>query len=389
MTEWHIDKEELVAWRRFIHMHPELSGQEEKTAAYLKEQLLQMGIADIQETVFGYGMVATIPGDPRKKCVALRAEMDALPVTEENDVPYRSQNPGVMHACGHDAHMAIVLGAAKALAQNPPGGTIKIFFQPREEKPPGGAFFMVEKGVMEAPHVDGVIGMHISPLFPAGVIGLREGSMMAIADDFALTVTGRGGHGASPHTAIDPIVMTAETIMQIQALVSRMNNPQEPLVVSICTIHGGTAQNIIPDEVKMTGTLRCLTQETRDSALEKIHQVLKGITESWGGSYQLDYLYGYPSVISTSEMVALLQGVIEDTPGVEAEKMPYSLLAGEDFAYFAQKAPGIYFMLGSLPAGRHPYAWHHPMFDIDEDALPIGSYVLAECAARLAGQPKD
>ncbi len=389
MAEWHIDKEELIAWRRYLHMHPELSGKEEKTAAYLKEQLWKMGITEIREQVFGYGMVATIPGDPRKKCAALRTEMDALPITEENEAPYRSQNPGVMHACGHDAHMAIVLGAAKALTENPPDGTVKIFFQPREEKPPGGACYMVEKGVMENPHVDGVFGLHISPLFPAGVIGLREGSMMAIADDFALTITGRGGHGSSPHTAIDPVVMTSEAVMQIQALVSRMNNSQEPLVISICTIHGGTAQNIIPDEVKMTGTLRCLSAETRDGALAKMHQVLKGVAESWGGSYQLDYLYGYPSVISTPEMVSLLQDVIRDIPGVMAHKMPYSLLAGEDFAYFAQKAPAVYFMLGSLPENRSPYAWHHPMFDIDEAALPIGSRVLAECAFRLAAQPKE
>ncbi len=388
MAQWQIDKEELIGWRRHLHQHPEIAWEEKETAHYLAEQLRKMGVKEVAEEVFGYGLVATIPGDPKKKCAALRADMDALPIEEENNVPYRSLVPGKMHACGHDAHMAIVLGAVKALLCNPPQGSIKVIFQPREEKPPGGACYMVERGVLENPQVDGIFGFHISPLFPAGTIGYRVGSMMAIADDFTLTISGHGGHGASPHTATDPILMAAEAVVALQTIVSRMNNPQEPLVLSICTIHGGTSQNIIPNEVKMTGTLRCLSKAVRDAAVTEMHQVLSGITASWQGSYQLDYLYAYPSVISTAGMVDILKEAATAIPGLVTEQMPYSLLAGEDFAYYAEKVPGVYFMLGALSADREPYPWHHPRFDIDEAALPIGSCLLAECVYILANQDR-
>lgn len=380
-----IEKDLLVKWRRLFHMHPEISGKEKDTAGLVAHMLTEMGF-EVRKNIAGYGVLATLAGDANKKCVALRADMDALPIMEMNNCIYRSQRPGWMHACGHDAHMAIVLGAAKMLKENPPGGTVKFIFQPREEKPPGGARDMVAAGVLQQPTVDAVFGTHITTQYQVGVVATFDGAVMAVADDFKLSIVGRGGHGASPHQTIDTIAVTAQTIEALQSIHSRRIDPTEPVVLTIGTIHGGTAQNIIPDRVDMTGTLRCLNTTVRDKVLEYMHDTLRGITMAWGASYELDYIYGYPPVVNDHDLNELVsQAALMH--GAQVEKMGKPLLAGEDFSYYGAQTPAAFFFTGA-GSERFNRPWHHNCFDIDEDALPLGAKTMAAAAAMVAAQNK-
>jgi amidohydrolase len=331
-------------------------------------------------------VLATLEGDPDKKCVALRADMDALPIEEKNNCNYRAQRPGWMHACGHDAHMAMVLGAAKMICENPPGGVVKFIFQPREEKPPGGARDMVAAGVLRDPIVDAVFGTHITTEYPVGVIALFNGVVMAVADDFHLSITGKGGHGASPHRTVDTITVTSQIIAALQNIHSRRIDPTEPVVLTIGTLHGGTAQNIIPDRVEMTGTLRCLNTKVRDMVMEYMHDTLQGITSAWGAAYELDYIYGYPPVINNNDLNQVLAEAAQKA-GAQMEIMERPLLAGEDFSYYGQETPAAFFftVVGSERCQR---PWHHNCFDIEEEALPLGAKTMALAAAFLAGQKK-
>jgi len=378
-----IDKDQLIAWRRHFHQHPEISGQEKETSRFLAGQLTALGL-DVISNVAGHGLLAVLPGDPEKKCAALRADMDALPIAELNDCPYRSQTAGRMHACGHDAHMAMLLGAARCLAENPPGGTVKFIFQPREEKPPGGAVDMVAAGVLANPRVDGIFGLHVSPALPCGTIGVRDGAMMSIADDFTLTVRGQGSHGANPHLGKDTILMAAQAVQALQNIVARRVDAAEAVVLSLGTIHGGTAQNIIPDEVVMTGTLRTLDSALRDQIVAMIHQTLGGVTAAWGGDYRLDYLYGYPPVINRPEMNRHVLAAASHLPELKVEMMAKSLMIGEDFAYYGQQVPAAFFLLGSGGGGAG-HSLHHARFDIIEDCLPLGTAMLTGCVRQLMG----
>lgn len=380
-----IDKSLLVEWRRLLHMRPEISGKEKDTANYVAQILADMGLI-IQKNIAGYGVLATLEGDPHKKCVALRADMDALPIEEKNTCIYRSQRPGWMHACGHDAHMAMVLGAAKMISENPPGGTVKFIFQPREEKPPGGARDMVMAGVLRNPDADAVFGTHITNDYPVGVVALFDGVVMAVADDFRLSITGKGGHGASPHQTIDTIAVTAQTIEALQNIHSRRIDPTEPVVLTVGTIHGGTAQNIIPDRVDMTGTLRCLNTKVRDKVMEYMHDTLQGITSAWGAAYELDYIYGYPPVINNHDLNQVLAEAAQ-AAGAQMEIMERPLLAGEDFSYYGREAPAAFFFTGA-GSQRYQRPWHHNCFDIEEDALPIGAKTMALAACHVAEQEK-
>lgn len=385
MFNYEIDEEQIIQWRRYIHRHPETAGFEENTAKFLIAELEKMGL-EVRSGISQYGILATLKGDPNKKCAALRADMDALPITEETGLDFVSENEGNMHACGHDGHMSMVLGVAKALSENHTGGDVKFIFQPREELPPGGAKFMVEEGIMNG--VDGVFGCHLSPAFPVGSIGIKEGIIMAVADDFHLQIRGKGGHGSSPNHTIDTIVVTSEVIVALQTIVSRMYSPMEPLVISIGTIHGGTAQNIIPDVVTMTGTLRCLGNDTRDKALTFMHKILSGVTDAWGATYELDYIYGYPPVRNDQVMVDIVvESTKEVMPEVEVKMMEHSLLAGEDFSYYGMNTQSVYFMVGTATEGKE-YPWHHCKFDIDESALKNGATILAESISRFTAVDK-
>ncbi|MCL1874151.1 MAG: amidohydrolase [Clostridiales bacterium] len=386
ITKTGIDKESLVKWRRILHMHPEIAGKERETAAYVAKKLRQMGLK-VEENIAGFGLMAVLPGDPQKNCVALRADMDALPIDEINNTVYKSQRPGWMHACGHDAHMAMVLGAARTLTQNPPGGALKFIFQPSEEKPPGGAREMVWAGVLQNPDVDAIFATHITNAYPVGTVGLFDGAVMAVADDFKLTICGRGGHGASPHQTIDTIAVTAQAIEAMQNIHSRRIDPTEPVVLTIGTIHGGTAQNIIPDRVEMTGTVRCSRTQTRDRVLEYMHEVLAGVTYAWGAHYELNYIYGYPPVINNPRLLHLVEEVARDIPGLTIKNMAKPLMAGEDFSYFSAAVPAVFFLTGS-GSEKHHQAWHTCDFDIDENALTFGATLLAQTVTRVASQNK-
>ncbi len=369
---------------------PEVSGQEIHTSTYIAQCLQEMGIR-IKKNIAGYGVLGILEGDPDKKCVAVRADMDALPIQENNRSAYQSLNQGVMHACGHDAHMAMVLGAAQLLSTNRPQGTVKFIFQPREEKPPGGAKDMIKAGVLEDPKVDGVIATHITNAFPCGTIALADQMAMALADDFHLSIFGRGSHGAEPHKSLDTILITAQVIQALQNIVARRVNPVYAAVISIGTIHGGTSQNIIPDRVDLTGTVRCLDVTLRDEMLEDIHQVLSGITSAWGANYELNYIYGYPPVKNhpltngwVLDAVASLKGSLP----ICLQKLEHSMMAGEDFAYFGLKVPSTFFFTG---AGNQncQQPWHNNCFDIDEDALVFGSSVMATIAWKICSEQKQ
>jgi amidohydrolase len=396
MTEHQIrnlvsDKNIIVEWRRHIHRHPETFGEESQTAAFIQKELKKLGLKIIPN-VFENGFAAVLEGDPTKKCVAVRADMDALPITEQTGFDFASENPGKMHACGHDGHMSIMMGVAKALVENKPQGTVKFIFQPREEKPPGGAKFMIENGVLKNPDVDAIFGCHVNPKFPTGTVAMKVGTIMAVADDFFLHINGKGGHGSAPHSTIDPILVAAECVVALQSIVSRMSNPMHPLVISFGEIRGGTSQNIIPDEVYLTGTLRCLSNHVRDRAVAEMKRILNGVTEAWGAGYKLDYLYAYPPLNNDAEMIKVVENVVEklgekDLPGIKTEIMPYSLLAGEDFAYYSQQVPAAYFMLGCEQPGQ-VYPWHHACFTLNEECLPIGANVIANAVSIVASRDK-
>jgi len=381
-----IAKDILVAWRRRFHMYPEISGTEKETATFIASELKAMGIS-VKENIAGYGVLGILWGDPNKKCVAIRADMDALPILEMNDCSYKSQIPGLMHACGHDTHMAMVLGAAKMLCDNKSGGTVKFIFQPREEKAPGGAKDMIDSGVLKDQDVDAVLGTHITNSYPQGSIAIMDGATMALADDFELSIFGKGGHCASPHQTIDTITVAAEAICALQSIHSRRIDPGEPVVLSVGTIYGGTAQNVIPDQVDMSGTLRCMNYETRDKVLEYMRQTLDGITASWGASYKLDYLDGYPPVINDPNLNLIIADVVKELTGAQVIEMAKPMMAGEDFSYYGQEVPSSFFFTGS-GSQRCCQTWHQNCFDIEEDALLVGAKVLAYSAARIVSENK-
>ena len=379
-----IDASKIIAWRRHLHQWPEISTEEKETAAFLSAELRKMGYR-VQEKVYGYGLLGVLPGDPAKKTVALRCDMDALAIQELNDVPYRSKRDGVMHACGHDGHMAMVLAAAQALALDPPAGTVKIICQPSEENPPGGAGGLIAAGILEDPAVDAVFGCHVSNEYPAGSIAVINGYMMAIADDFYITLKGRGGHGAMPHQNIDTINMAAEIITAFQHIVSREISAFEPLVLSFGTISGGTTHNIMPDEVKLSGTVRCYDFKTRDYALDKMYHILNGITSLWGGSYEMNYVQGYPSLRNDNAMVGHIRRTAAAIPGLQVREMAHPMMISEDFSYYALHKPAAFFLVGT---GSETYQmpWHNASFDLDERGLFYGATVLAHAAAAIAAE---
>lgn len=371
-----ISSQMITSWRRWLHMHPETAGKEKNTASYLAEELSKMGLP-VRENIFGYGLMAELTGKEDGKCIALRADMDALPVTEQTNLEYKSLTPGVMHACGHDAHMAMLLATAAELAQDPPPGRVKFIFQPREEKPPGGGKYMVEAGVLKNPDADAVICLHVSPNYPVGTVAIKEGIMTGIADDFELIIHGKGGHGATPHLTNDPIIITAQVIQGIQHIISRRVDPTEPALLSLGTIHGGTAQNIIPDQVVLTGTVRSTKQAVRERIINLLHQTLTGITEAWDADYTLDYVYGYPPVINDPRITRLIMDVVQGQPALHLHVMEKPVMIGEDFAYFAKEVPSAFFFFGcGSETKNNPL--HHSSFDIEEACLPLGVKVMTE-----------
>jgi len=373
-------KQEVIDLRRHLHSHPELSFKEYETAAFVAEKLKEIGITEI-ESKATTGWSALIRGkNPEKKVVALRADMDALPIIEANEVPYKSQNPGVMHACGHDAHTASLLGAAKILneVRDQFEGTIKLIFQPGEEIIPGGASLMIKDKVLENPRPQYILGQHVMPMIPAGKVGFRSGLYMASADELYLTIKGKGGHGAMPETFIDPVLISAHLLVALQQIVSRVANPKIPSVLSFGRVEALGATNIIPNEVKIQGTFRTLDEAWRAKAHEKMRQIAEGIVEGMGGQLDFEIRKGYPFLKNNPELTARSVDAARDYLGAENVLDLDIWMAAEDFAYFSQEIDGCFYRLGTRNEARGITSGvHTSTFDIEEEALEIGAGLMA------------
>lgn len=377
--------QQVVEFRRHLHANPELSYQEFNTVKYVAEQLRSFGIETI-EGVATTGLVAEIKGkNPARKTIALRADMDALPILEANNVSYKSRNPGVMHACGHDVHTSSLLGTAKILNEikNQFEGTVRLLFQPGEEKNPGGASYMIRDGALENPRPTNIIGQHVFPLLPAGKIGFREGMYMASADEIYLKVIGKGGHGATPELCIDPIVIASHIIIALQQIISRNANPRQPTVLTFGNIIGLGATNIIPNEVNIAGTFRAMNEEWRESGLQKIKKMAETIAESMGGKCDVDISRGYPYLENDPELTRRIKAAAVDYVGQENVVDIDITLASEDFAYYSQIIPASFYRLGTRNEAKGITSYvHTPTFDIDEEALKIGPGIMAWMAVK-------
>jgi len=382
---------ELVEVRRHIHRYPELGFEERETAGFICEKLSGLGL-EIKEGVAGTGVVALLKTGNGRKTVALRADMDALPVDEQTDVPYKSVKPGIMHACGHDAHVAMLIGAANILSvlRKQLKVDVKFIFQPCEEKPRGGAEPMIEAGVLKNPDVRAIFGLHVNPYLPAGFVGLKEDTVMAAADEFSIEIIGKGGHGAAPHQAVDPILVASYVVQGLQAIVSRQVDPIEPVVVSVCSINGGRSFNVIADRVILSGTVRTLESSIQQQMPERLRKIVKGITEAFGADFNLDYRWGYPALKNDKNVLNMVRQAANGIIGKQRVlAVPGPSMGAEDFACFACQVPGAYFFLGVMPPAGDIYPWHNPRFDIDESALSVGSALLAGCAFQAGEQLED
>lgn len=378
---------EVVANRRHLHSHPELSFHEVETSAFVAKKLEDMGLEYYK--MADTGLVALIKGDkPSDKVVALRADMDALPITEANEVPYRSQNTGVMHACGHDAHTSSLLGTAKILTElkSQFAGTVKLIFQPAEEKLPGGASLMIKEGVLENPKPQAVIGQHVMPLIDAGKVGFRAGKYMASTDELYVTVKGKGGHGAQPQQNIDPIIITAHILTALQTIISRYNDPKSPSVLSFGKIIANGATNVIPNEVYLEGTFRTMDEAWRADAHKKIKKMAEGIAESFGGSCEFTIMKGYPFLINEEKLTAATRAHAEDYLGKENVLDLDVWMAAEDFAYYSQVADSCFYRLGTRNESRGiTSSVHTPTFDVEEDAFKVSTGLMAYLALKQLG----
>jgi amidohydrolase len=378
---------QLVAFRRQLHQQPELGFKEQLTAAAIASKLKEWGIHH-QTGIAETGIVAIIQGQKtsfRLRTLAIRADMDALPIQEENDVPYKSRHDGVMHACGHDGHTAIALMTAYYLFQHRSdfAGTVKIIFQPAEEGP-GGAKPMIEAGVLTHPHVDAIVGLHLWNNLPLGTIGVRSGALMAAVERFNCHIQGKGGHGAMPHQTVDAIVVASQIVNSLQTIVSRNVNPIDSAVVTVGKFHAGTAKNIIADTAELEGTVRYFNPDLAGFFHRRIEAIVAGVCASHGASYQLDYISFYPPVINNEKITDLVRSVATDLVETPLGIVPEcQTMGGEDMSFFLQQVPGCYFFLGSAnPDLSLAYPHHHPRFDFDETALTTGVEIFVRCVEK-------
>lgn len=370
---------EFIAVRQHLHANPELSYQEFETSKFVQEKLRSFGIPfEVKATT---GVLGIITGkNPDSRVIALRADMDALPIMEENEVAYKSKNPGVMHACGHDVHTTILLGAARILQELKQEweGTIKLFFQPGEERNPGGASYMIKEGVLENPKPQGVYGLHVHPGLDLGKLSFRKGRVMASADELYITVKGKGGHAAAPHVTVDTILVAAQLIQSLQQVISRNNNPLSPSVLSICSIQGGHTTNVIPSEVKLMGTFRAMDEAWRTRAHELIRNQVKGIAEATGAEIELHIDIGYPTVDNDPVLTEKGWRLAEAYMGKEQVEETEIRMGAEDFGFYTQVIPGCFYRLGVRNEAKGIiHNVHTPRFDIDERAIETGMGMMA------------
>ena len=380
------EQEDMISTRRDLHAHPELAFQEERTARLIAERLESLGLS-VSTGIATTGVVGLLEGGEPGPTLMIRADMDALPIQEASDAPYRSQNNEVMHACGHDGHVAALLGVASVLTESRAAlkGRVKFVFQPAEENM-SGAQEMINQGVMDNPRVDRVLGFHLWNALPVGQIGLKPGVIFSSADEFRLVIKGRGGHGALPHLSVDPVVISAQVITALQTLVSREKHPFAGAVLTVGTIHGGTAFNIIADQVEMTGTLRTVDNGLRQRLMERIPQMAAAICASMEGSLDFDHVRGCRAVENdlsvTRAVFKTASSVVGDSnlPVIEPSTV------GDDMALFLAEAPGCYFLVGSAnPEAGLDSPHHNSSFDFDERALPIAAEILARNALEYLG----
>lgn len=369
--------------RRDLHKHPELGMQEIRTSRIVADYLKNLGL-DVRTEVGGYGVLALLSTRTGGNTVALRADMDALPLEEKNKVPYASVKRGVAHCCGHDGHTAILLGAANLLCKfsDKLNGNVKFIFQPSEDKAPGGAIPMIADGALRDPDVDGIFSLHLSPELAEGTAGIKSGFSTISSAEFILKMIGKGCHVASPHESVDPVIMAGMVIMAGQTIVSRRINPLDPTIISFCTVQGGTASNIIPEEVTLTGTIRTLKPEKREELANHLDQVAQGVARSSGGTCHLTLKMEYPSVFNHPELAAEFKdSAAKIVPADSVIEMQSPSMTGEDVAYFHQKVPGVHWLLGSAnPAMDFTHPLHSPVFDFNEEIMPLGAAIHACCA---------
>lgn len=378
---------EVIQNRRYLHQHPELSFYEYQTSGFVAAALDNLGIP--YQKMSGTGIVALLTGaKPSTAVVALRADMDALPIAEANQVEYISKNPGVMHACGHDVHTSSLLGTAKILSElkDEFAGTIKFIFQPAEEKLPGGASMMIAEGVLENPKPGAVLGQHVMPLIDCGKVGFRSGKYMASTDELYVTVHGKGGHGAQPHQNIDPVVIASHIIIALQQIVSRVADPKLPSVLSFGKVIANGATNVIPNEVKLEGTFRTMDEPWRKQAHQKMKKMAEGMAEAMGGSCDFNIVHGYPFLVNEEKLTAKVREFAEDYLGKENVEDLDIWMAAEDFAYYSQAADACFYRLGTRNEERGiTSSVHTPSFDIDENALNVSTGLMAYIALKQLG----
>lgn len=369
--------EDMVNWRRHLHSHPELSFQEKETSAYIADKLEGFGL-EVRRSTAGYGVTGILKGVRPGRTVVLRADMDALPIQEENQVEYASQNSGVMHACGHDGHTAILLGAAAyySARRSELAGEIRFLFQPAEEVCPGGAVGMIAEGVLEG--ADAVYGLHLWTPLPVGTVGSAPGPLMASTDEFFITITGKGGHGGMPHRAVDSIVAASALVLQLQSIVSRSVDPLRPAVVTVGTIQGGTAQNIIAEQCRITGTVRTFDAESRELIRRRIQEITAATAAAYGAEAQIDFMTGYPPLVNDEGEYERFLSTAPGALGDEVEVIKLEkLMPAEDFAYYLHHVPGCFMFVGAgNPELDAIYPHHHSRFNIDEQALLHGLKLL-------------
>jgi len=368
--------DQLIAWRRDFHRYPEVAFKEQRTSAVLREFLEGLGLS--VQTLAGTGLRAILEGNPGGPTVALRADMDALPLTEEGEKEYISKNPGATHACAHDGHMAILMGVAHLLSgrKDQFNGKVVFLFQPAEEQLPGGAKPMIEEGALEG--VQAIFGLHLWQLLPTGTIGIIKGPMMAQADNFRVTVKGKGGHGSMPQLTVDPILIAAQIIVNLQSIVSRNVDPLKPAVLSFGKVEGGTVSNIIPEEVRLVGTVRTFDPAIQALIEKRLGEIVAETAQAFGACASVEYESGYPAVVNPSSMVDFVIEVISKILGAENTKAIDPIMGGEDFALYLHKIPGAFFFFGAGDGMKYPH--HHPAFDFDERALPQAALLMTSLA---------
>lgn len=375
---------DFIAIRHHLHAHPELSYQEFETSAFVQKKLKELGIQS--QVIAQTGVTGIIEGkNPGKKIIALRADMDALPIQEQNDLPYKSVRDGIMHACGHDVHTTCLLGAAKILQELKQEweGTVKLIFQPGEERNPGGASIMIKEGVLQDPAPQAIFGLHVHPQLETGKLSFRSGQVMASADEIYITIRGKGGHAAAPHLTADTILIASHLVVGLQQIISRNKNPFHPSVLSICSVQGGHTTNVIPSEVKMMGTFRALDEEWRFKAHELIRRQATELVHAMGGEIDLHIDVGYPSVYNNEKLYGVSRGLAEEYMGPKQVETTEVRMGAEDFGYYTQKIPGCFYRLGVMNEAKGIISGvHTPTFNVDENAIEIGIGMMAWLGAK-------